>query len=203
MKKNQFIEIVKGILTGGDDSPDLQEKYHEARINLVASMAFNNIIYETFRLRLDEKDLYVRDFTVDVELNTDYDEYYALLPSPVVQLPRNSGIHKISPLKEKWSFNPIVRLAEDIFDELEVNDIDENPSYYLGSDRVVFQFFNWKQEHTKKVRMALVLPFESYKDTDEVVIPAGKEDLILQFVTQYMSKQNQGDDAPNLNETQR
>lgn len=202
MKKEQFIEIVKGMLTGGDDSPDLQEKYHESRINLVASMAFNAAIYQVFYRQLDEKDLYTRDHSVEVKFDETFEEYYSDLPSSVVQLPNNSGIHKISPLKEKWSFNPINRLSEDVFDQLEVGKLDQNPSYYFNNTRVVYQYYDWKNCHIKRVRMAIVPPLEDYKDEDEMVIPAGKEDLLLQFVKQHLGNQLPADTSPNLNEKQ-
>lgn len=202
MRKDQFIEIVKGILTSGDDSPDLQEKYHEARINLVASMAFSSAIYEVFRRKLDEKDLYTRDHDVDVLYDEVHDEYYSNLPSAIMQLPNNSGIHKISPIKEKWSFNPINRLSEDVFDELEVGSLDQNPSYYFTIERVVYQYYDWKQKHIQRVRMSVVPPLDAYQDSDTLVIPAGKEDLILQFTKEHLGNQLPADDSPNLNEAQ-
>lgn len=202
MKKNEFIEIVKGILTSGDDNPDLQEKYHENRINLVASLAFSNAIYEVFRNQLDEKDLYTRDYTVDVLYDETYDEYYSTLPATVMQLPMNAGIHKISPVKEKWSFNPINRLSEDVFAELEVGQVDKNPSYYLTSTRVTYQYYDWKNKHIQKVRMSLVPPLDEYADEDDLIIPAGKEDLLLSFTVQTLSQQLPEDDSPNLNQMQ-
>ena len=203
MKKNQFIEIVKGILTGGDPNPDLQEKYHESRIELVASMAFSNALYEVFRLQLDEKDLYTKDFVLDVQYDEQFEEYYSILPTAIMQLPDNSGIHEISPIKGGRSFEPTNRLSNNVFQDLEVGKIDQIPTYYPTSGRkIVYQYYDWKNKHIKKVRAAVVLGLEFYDSTDDLIIPAGKEDVIMQFVTQTLSNQLPTDDSPNLDDKQ-
>ena len=101
MTKEQFIELVKGKLTSADPNPDTQEKYHEARIELFISLAMNDIIYQVFYRNMDDKDLYVKTYTVDVEFDETYQQYFSDLPSNVIQLPNNAGIHKISPVQQK------------------------------------------------------------------------------------------------------
>ena len=202
MTKAQFIELIKGQLTSGDPSPDLHEKYHEKRIELFISMAFNDVIYQVFANNLDEKDLYVRTYSVDVQLDTTYDQYYATLPAQVLQLPKNSGIHKVSPVKENWSFVPINQLSEETFSELEVNKACREPSYYFSANRIYFQFYDWKQKMLKKARIDMVIPFEDYADTDQVLVPAGKESTILETVYALMGQQLTADHTQNLNDTQ-
>ncbi len=202
MTKEQYIEIVKGILTSADPNPDVEEKYHEARIELFISMAFNDIIYQVFARNLDETDLYVRTYTVDVEFDTIYGQYFADLPARVLQLPRNMGIHKISPVRENWSFVPINQLSEEVFNELEVNNHCTEPSYFYTPKRVFFQNYDWKNRHIKKLRLDIVIPFEEYDDKDEIVIPAGKESTILGFVTQMLGQQLPADHTTNINDTQ-
>jgi len=202
MTKEQFIEIVQGVLTSGDANPDLIEKYHTGRINLIASMAFSAAIYQVFYRQLDEKDLYARDYVAEVKYDEEFDEYYSDLPIVVIQLPRNSGVHKISPLREPMSFVPINSLAEDVFSQLEVGQTISDPSYYLRSKKVVYQYYDWKQKLVKKVRMRLVPPLEDYADDDEITIPAGKEDMILQFTTQILSGQLPTDNTPNQDDKQ-
>ena len=202
MTKEQFIELIKGKLTGGNANPDLTEKYHEARIELFISLAFNDVIYQVFAQNLDDKDLYVRTYTVDVALDETYDQYYATLPANVIQLPNNSGIHKISPLKENWSFVPINQLSEEIFIELEVHKACQEPSYYFNNEKVFFQYYDWKNKHVKQVRIDMIIPFEDYADTDNVVVPAGKESAITDAVFKMMGEQLPTDHTNNLNDTQ-
>ena len=202
MTKEQFIELVKGKLTSADPNPDIEEKYDARRIELFISLAFNDVIYQVFARNLDEKDLYARSYTVDVEYDETYDQYYSDLPALVIQLPMNAGIHKISPLKEPWSFLPINQLSEDVFTELEVNQVCQDPSYYFNTTRVFYQYYDWKNCHIKQVEMDLIISFESYADTDIVIIPAGKESTVVEMVTQMLSQQLTADHTKNLNDTQ-
>lgn len=202
MTKEQFIELVKGKLTSADPNPDIEEKYHSKRIELFISLAFNDVIYQVFARNLDEKDLYARSYTVDVLYDETYDQYYSTLPALVIQLPMNTGVHKISPLQESWSFLPINQLQEDVFSELEVNTICKDPSYYFNTNRVFYQYYDWKNQHIRQVKMDLIISFESYANTDIVVIPAGKESTIVDLVTQMMSQQLTADHTKNLNDTQ-
>jgi hypothetical protein len=202
MTKEQFIELIKGKLTGGNSNPDLSEKYHEGRIELFIGLAFNDVIYQVFARNLDDKDLYVRAFTADVILDEQFDQYYAVLPAKVIQLPNNSGIHKVSPVKENWSFVPINQLSEEIFSELEVHNACKEPSYYFSAEKIFFQYYDWKNKHLKKVRLDIIIPFEEYADTDTVVVPAGKESAIIDNVFKMMSEQLPVDHTNNLNDTQ-
>lgn len=202
MTKEQYIELIKGRLTSANANPDLTEKYHEARIELFINMAFNDIIYQVFVNNLDEKDLYVRTYTVDVNVDENCKQYSIDLPVNILQLPNNSGIHKISPVGENWSFNPITQLSEDVFSELEVNKVCKTPSYYFNTKKVFFQYYDWKNQHIKQVRLDVVLPFEEYADDDQVVIPAGKEAIVFDNVFQMMANQLTADHTNNLNELQ-
>lgn len=202
MKKIEFIELVQHILTNGDMNPDLETKYHEGVVNLLASMAFSNAIYEVFRRQLDEKDLYTRRYQVTVLYDETTDEYYSELPALVMQLPMNSGIHKISPITERWSFNQINQQSEDVFDLLEVGQLVQDPSFWFDSTRIHYQYYNWKNQQIQKAHAWLVIPLEAYADEEQLVIPAGKEDLILQFVKDHLAQQLPGDDSQNLDEKQ-
>ena len=202
MKKGAFLELVQRFLTGGDLSPDLDEKYDTRIIEATITTAYANAMYQFSQLHVPELDLYTKRYIVDVNYDEEVDEYYSELPSPVAQMRMNTGIHKISPVKERWSFNPISQLSEDVFGALEVGRLAKDPSYYFDSTRVYYQYYDWKHKHIQKVRMFIIPPFDSYSDDDELLIPAGKEDMILQFVSQYLGSQGMSDDSPNLDEKQ-
>ncbi len=202
MTKEQFIELIKGQLTSADPNPDIHEKYHEKRIELFVSMAFNDIIYQVFANDMDDKDLYLRTYTVDVEFDTVYDQYFAEIPVQIIQLPKNLGIHKVSPVKQNWSFVPINQLSEEVFSELEVGTACQEHSYYYTANKIFFQFYDWKGEKINKVRLDVIIPFEEYADTDQLFIPAGKEEMILETVFSMMGVQRTADHTQNLNDTQ-
>lgn len=204
MTKDQFIEIIKGRLTGGVSSPDLDEKYHPRRIELLASMAFKEAVYSAFNKRMDEKDLYTRRYKVSISKEEEEEggEYFSTLPVGIMELPDNAGVHKISSLDGVLSFHPVPRLADDVFSNLEVVKVDPSPSYHMEYNKIVYRFNDWKHFKLKNVFMWLVLPLESYEGTDELVIPAGRESLIMNFVFESLGKQLPADDIPNLKEEQ-
>lgn len=180
MKKVELIESY---------NKKLERKYHPDTLAIYMGMAFNTIIYETFRKSMGNLDLYSKKFTASVDYNEDEDFYYSLLPKPIIQLPgAGDGVRAIKTQKgKKVEFIPVGSTLQSVHEHLEISQVPGPVPYTVMDNMIIYSKKNGIY-NVDTVYMWLVIPFNEYDDLDEINIPSGK-DVMLFDLTMQMAKE--------------
>ena len=200
MKKKAFIELIQTQVAGGAVPADLESRLHPLVIGAMVDVVYESIIYKisgnALRYRdWGQLDQYCRPYkNVAILKDEDRNEWYSILPASVIQLPRNRGIHQISPMKDqvnkfKYSDNNSV----DIWDELEAQKVVDYTSFYVESNRVYYRKFD-ENYVLPGLLFKLLTPLSEFDDDDEIGIPGEKSIDIFTFVTELLTKR-----APETN----
>ena len=85
MTKQEWVDLIKDRLAGGDAPQEIKGKYHPEIIAKHIGVAYKSIIYEAYKeaKRLGEESNlqnYVKAYTVSVAKDTTRDQYYSDLP---------------------------------------------------------------------------------------------------------------------------
>jgi len=194
MTKRNFIDLIRHGLAGGDMVADLEGRYHEAIVEKYVELAISAVLKNVQDNAIKYKDFgQLDDYTttfvgVAVSYDSDRDEYYSLLPAKVVKLYMNRGIRFISPNKDQSSkFLYRDNNSDDVFTELEIDSIDGTIRWYAEAQSVYYKFMT-TEVAASGVLMKLIQPISALADTDELNIPAGKEDYVIDFVRKYVAK---------------
>jgi len=181
MLKEKLIELVRKKL---EKIPEINIA-HEETISLHITMAFNEIMYATFRKNKSDLDLYSYPYTVTVTDNQ------ATLPVSCYQLPQNAQIRSITPTEDNSTMIVPVSQGNDVlYRNLDVGKVDTTRSFTLSGDTVTFDGLNTQ---TTSVKMWLVTSFEDVPYGTNVYVPSGKDIDFLSVVTQIATGQ-----IPNL-----
>ena len=190
MTKRNWIDLIIDWLAGGDAPTDVKGRYHPEIIGKHVAIAYNTIIHDAYNEALSANDMSQLDnFTkayssVPVVLDSARDRYYSNFPAGVAKLPKNSSIRHISPMKDEANaFAYIENTSISVFSELEVSQVDDIPAYFVEGDKV---FYHWRNEMVETVLMKLVVPFDEFSDTDEVSIPAGKDQMVFGMIAELL-----------------
>jgi hypothetical protein len=180
---------------------------------------FNQIIYETWEKGKRESDFsqldaWSRTYTLDV-LNQTGTKAYCFLPFTPVQLPDGMGIRQVCDNEDNGNvFAPIEAGANVIFAELEVDTMDGTPTYRLEQNNLFtgdgeeshmlkLERLPIAPDAITKVDALLVVNMEQLGDYDDVAIPSGSEDTIIQRVIEVMSHKppsdSLNDEEPSVN----
>jgi hypothetical protein len=165
----------------------LPTKVNPKVIELFIGRAFNQIIYETFRKDLTNLDIFTKAYyNVPVQLDEDTDQYYSELPVQIVQLPiSGDGVMAIHSMKGKGvEFAAKKSGMQDIHRELEVAYLDGPISYWLMNGRVEYGAKPFL-DSIQKVKMSLIPQFGELDMMDEIHIPSGKDERLMELVTQF------------------
>ena len=195
MTKNQFVEIVKRNLDGGDSPAELRSRYHEREIELYISMAFDAVLNrkenQTKELSAElgrdswKWDALTKAYTLDILQDTTRDRFYSVLPVNVLSVVNNNGIRMVCPTKEEAStFFPRWQLDTFLMDGLDVGLMTGLIYFTLEGDKIYYSGdidCNWKTVLAK-----LVLKFSEFDDTDEINIPEGKDMEIITMAMQLL-----------------
>ncbi len=163
---------------------------------------FNQIIYETWEKGKRESDFsqldgWTRTYTIDVQSQTGT-KAYCFLPFTPVQLPDGMGIRSVMNSADNTNvFAPIESGANVVFAELEVDIMDTTPTYRLEQSNM--NTGDGEPSHILKlerlpiipaitqVDVVLIVNMEQLGDYDDVALPSGMEDTIVQRVIDVMS----------------
>lgn len=187
IKKIEIVEKIQSALNGGDDVSDGLSRYHpsdiEANVDEVYADILQNMYSQNMRSKMGFDPMLLDDYTrtynnIPVQYDEVRCEFYSQLPVTTVSLPFNSSVRFISPQQEqKLQFSPVSNNASVVFSELEVDKVDNVPSFYMESNRVYYSF---PVHDYKKVLMKLVPSFSSLLDDDLIPEPSivGQRGLI-------------------------
>jgi hypothetical protein len=176
MTKDEWIGLIQNRF------PDV----HGRIIELHIGRAINTIIYEVFRQDMTNLDLYARPYTVSVQKDEDSGIYYSILPSAIVQLPDcMEGVRRIYLAKgsKVSKFIPIPRDSWDVFNNSDVSKVSPLIGYSVQPTKVMYM----NNPDTDTVCMDLVIPFENYDYDDQVHIPSGQDERLIQLVETFIN----------------
>lgn len=192
MNKLEYIDFYKQRLP---DTP--VEGWDEDYIAFAIGMAFNQIIYDTFRKDLSNLDLYTKTYSADISQDSTTNIYYSQFPvNGIAQLPDPAeGIRRIMRGKaskidqiDGIEFVPIKGNMHLVYDEDEIRQISNAIGYKVMNGRVEYR---WMKPEVAEagVRMDVVRTIDTYGDYEQVHIPSGKDQLILEIVLKMLSGQ--------------
>lgn|SRR5512133_240547 len=202
MTKAELRDFLKHRLGGIRDDAKFHPKVIEASID----RAWNQIIYDTFRKNLDLMGFYCKEYkNVAISFDSATNRYYCTLPANIIQLPDlGNGVRRISSMKGHGSsFYPVSEAQRELMEGLEVTQVSNDVPFVVRETKVEFgdidilDYSASTSSTQSRVRMSLVIPFWEYADTDEVHIPAGKDEQLVELVTQFLIGTPQRD---NLND---
>lgn len=179
MTKIEIIELVQHRAAGGDMTADLLGKFHENVVEKALTGIINQVLFDLFRTNNSALDYFAKGYSVNVSHDTAGDLYYITLPKNVVQLPNNSGVRMVTPRKGQDYSIPIVPAqAQDTIEGLEVGLIDNKAYGFIEQNKVYFRNFD---KSMTSLYVKIIIPFEEYADTDEVMIPGERLPQILDY----------------------
>jgi hypothetical protein len=219
MKKIHIIEAIQSFLAS-DNTGDSKGIYHPEEIKVHLNNVFNQAVYNTWLngkkfSDFSQLDAWSKTYTVDV-LNQCGARAYCLLPFAPVQLPDMMGIRQIrnhylclygEAIGAQWVFAPIEATANVIFDELEVSTMDDTPTFRLEQSNVNIgagepSHMLWLEklpvapdDLVTSVDIMLIVPLDIMDDYEEMAMPNGQEDSLVQQVIALMSKKPLPDTA--------
>lgn len=195
LQKQQYIEQLQRRLCGGEPVEELASRYHPMIIEKEVDSVYESILQSVFNQNIKGGnyavlDAYTRTFSgVPIKFDADQNIYYSMLPKPVIVLnsPTNGtgnyGIRFIKADAPKRTdfmtkgnstgiyFVPIDNNADVVFDELEVNTISLDPTYYVEGMRVPYNFHGMPFKEGDLVTMSIIPTFSFLNDEDYVTMP--------------------------------
>jgi hypothetical protein len=223
MKKIHLVETIQSFLSS-DNAGDSKGMYHPEEIKIHLSNVFNQSVYNAWLngkrySDFSQLDAWSKTYEVDV-LNQCGDRAYCLLPFAPVQLPDGMGIRQLrthwacpvygAGIGTEWTFAPIEATANAIFDELEVSEMDDIPTYRLEQSNVNVgagekSHMLWLEKLPippetliTTVDILMIVPIESLDDYDDVVLPTGSEDSLVRQVVDIMSRKPKSDTSTDM-----
>lgn len=189
MKKEEIIEVVSA-------NPKIKEGLTPQMVEKYIEFAFNQILFDTFRMAPSNMDIYRKTYkNIDVVKDSDTNVYYSMLPAPVAILPeRSNGVRIQSMQGVGTDFVPVEEDSMDVFDGLEVGQVDKTMGYIVRTDRV--EYYNFDST-ISSVRLRMVVPFSAYDYDDNINIPMGKDEQFIQLVISFLLNQNWIKDLSN------
>ena len=203
MKKIHLIETTISFLAS-DNAGDMKGKYHPEEVKVWLNSAFNQSIYNAWLngkkySDFSQLDAWSKVHECAIESQTGTDAY-AFLPFAPVQLPDGMGLREVSDHDDNTNvFAPIEATANVVFSALEVDTMDDTPTYRLLQNNV--NTGAGEESHMLKLErmptgtsaitsidVMMVGNIEQADDYDEITIPAGGEDVLIKQVLDLMSR---------------
>ena len=192
MTKSEIIALVRNHISGGSVVGDLLHKTDPRVIELYVAAAYQDILYEVFRISTEGLSLYARTYDgIAVAQDGTTDVYTATLPKPIIQFPGVAqGVRRISIEDETTlDFVPLDASEFENFSMLDAGNttICDSIGYCLR-DNLLVEFFNFPNSRSGDLlRMDLIIPFNEFDSTDEVFLPSGKASVLIQGVINLLT----------------
>lgn len=202
MTKEQLVEAVQRRLGGGEVTSDVQGKYPFEAVAAYVEMAYNQMLFELAKIAKATRDTstltgMAKTFEVtDFIKDEDRDQYYIVNPVSIPQLPNAMAIREIRPIKA-GSKEYIYRdpASDSIFDELDVNVVDQSIRYQPENSRIYFKGMT-DDKIPSKLLLRVVVGFDGYDEDEDIHVPA-EQDVSLLDMTVKMLLDNKQEDTIN------
>lgn len=208
MRKIQIIEAVQDFFAS-DLAGDMKGKYHPEIIKIHLSTAFNQTIYNVWLngkkfSDFSQLDAWSKVYEILV-LNQVGTNAYARLPFAPIQLPNGMGIRQVCDHDDNSNvLAPIEATSNVVFAELEVDTMDDTPTYRLEMNNTVA--IAGYESHLLRLEKMPVAPSaitsldvmmvtgpEQIDDYGDLAMPAGSEDSLIRMVIDLMMRKPQPD----------
>jgi len=211
MKKIHIIEAVIDFFDS-DQAGERKAKYHPEIVKTHLNNMFNQIIYATWLngkkfSDFSQLDAWSRTYRCAV-VDQSGANAYALLPFAPVQLPDGMGIREVSDYDDSTTvFAPIEATANPIFAELEVDEVDDTPTFRVEQSNIssgaglkshllrLERLPVAPETPITNINAMLIVPMDQMDDYDDVVIPGMQDDTIVRQVIDLMSRKPNPDVA--------
>lgn len=200
MIKGQLIEIIRKRLSGGSTTADGMHKVDQRVIEVYVNGLFSTYLNALAANKKSKLDSYIKPYmNVAVTLDTATDSYYSLFPAAPARLSKTGdAIRDISTEQGTGiGFCPMEDDFNDMLVYTEAYDLDDVISYTV-TDRIDYQ--GTGIESITEVRVKMIPQFSEYDDDDEVPIPVGFEQQIIDTTVRYFQNQPLIDQVNNNNE---
>ena len=204
MKKIHLIESIASFLAS-DNAGDSKGIYHPEEIKVHLNNVFNKAVYDSWlngKRYSDFSQLDAWSKTYEVAVASQIGaKAHGFLPFAPIQLPDAMGLRMISDHADVSTvFAPMESTASVVFAELEVSTMDMTPTFSLeqnnlstgaGESSHMLRFDKLPVAPATlitSVNVLLIQSLENMDDYDDVVMPSGMEDNIIQQVIALMSK---------------
>lgn len=148
--------------------------------------SFNTVVGQLFKSNPNQYDFYCKTYILDVKHEKPHP--YAMLPVKIIQTPDNAnGVRRIFSLEEDdLNFVPIPDFWFQMNKKLIAGRVSKQIGYSVKPNMVEFEKL---PSEVEQVRAELVRPFSAYDNDEEVPLPDGSADLIVQRVLAMMNKE--------------
>ena len=201
MKKEEIEEILQDKY---GMTADRKKRYHPNILSAFIEICFNDILYNLCKIAISfgdlaQLDMYIKSYpNVNVLCNDKRDEYYSILPAPIIQLPKNRGIRSISAIKDrKTNFYPRENGDSEIMENLEFAEINTVPTFYIENYHVFYDKRMTKDLAEEGVLMKLIIPYREWKDEDVLPLPSGEDLNLITAVENLINQKEKEDQKPN------
>lgn len=223
MKKVQLIEAIIDFLAS-DAAGDSKGTYHPEIVKVHLSNVYSQLMYNTWLNgkkfgEFSQLDAWSKTYQVTIQDQCGK-RAYCLLPFAPVQLPDGMGIRHVrnhwacatygEVIGRDWLFAPIEATANDIFNELEVADMDDFPTYRLEQNNLSVgageeSHMLWLENLPEAPNLLTVLdilmivPIENLDDYDDLACPAGSEDIMIRQIIELIVRKPMPDTVNDMN----
>lgn len=161
----------------------VRKRYFENKANDVAEVD-GGLIY-TFK-------------NIDVQYDSDTEQYYVELPGGLMSLPHGHSLKLIAPMKglsknyNNGGYRPVMNGFNDLYSGLKSSGLEGNIGHYIEGNYAYFVNMN-VSNNPEKVMVKMILPLEGIEDDASINVPADMQDEIIEMV---FSKYAQAESLP-------
>jgi len=165
-------------------------KHHPELISANISRAWNQILKQTYRDNPDELDACAKEYfieTGDLLTDTNTSIVYFLLPASSVLLPYNEHIRDVRPKQDTENVYHRVSISErSVLNGLDFDSITERgTTYIIKGSKIELEELSAAHK-AAGIILVMVVSFDEYDDTDEIYIPGGMDQTLIQLVGEFL-----------------
>lgn len=203
MIKGKIVELVQERLNNGSTTSDIWKQAHPLVIQEYIGLGLDSIFYQLFGganptngSRIEGLDVYGRWYE-DQDIKLEGDRYYSDMPCSQVQLPDNSfSVRKITLTDDRYSvkFLPLRVMATSVLGRLGTTDRMQVTSYWVEGNKIYYD------KHDKNITKVDIYAIPSFADlalNEDIPIPAGQGEVLINGLMKYFQKVQPHDKALN------
>ena len=174
MTKGQLVELV---------NRRFQNRWHPKYIEFYLSRVLNELLFQAFSAtNYTFYDQFTKIYwDVDVKFDEGHNEYYIDLPEEIIQVPGiSSGVRSVEPNSGELDilFVPVTVNQAKVYKGLEAGTMNETLFYTVQNTKIEF-IWDMRLSSIKKLKLRLCIPLNKYGDTDNINIPLGLEQSLV------------------------
>jgi hypothetical protein len=174
MKKNELISLIRNKLTGGATSIDSNNRYHPRVVEKSIELGYDSLLSQILQgadkfsgYTLPNTEAMVKPFVKEVLFDDERESYYIDLHVDDARFLKQVTLPKDS----RYLFAIIDPISEPMWDNLEVNQIDDTIGVMPELDRIYFDNKFPSKLHPTKVLAKIIPNFSQLSATDEIKVP--------------------------------